>query len=74
MGTPNIFNAVQEISLFPRFLLGFARRTGDPPGPYASKMIPRGLTPFSGPTRSGLHGKCQITILLGGTYSDIYSK
>ena len=48
--------------------------TGIQTGLYASEMIPRGLTPFSGPTRSGFPEKCQISQFRAWPYSDFYSK
>ena len=56
------------------FNVGVCGCTGIQTGSYASKMTPRGLTPFSGPTRSGLHGKCQISPFWGSTFSSINSK
>ena len=35
-------------------------RTGVQTGLYALEMIPRGLNPFSGPTRSRLHGNVKL--------------
>ena len=41
----------------------FAHRTVGETNLYDKKIIPRGLTTFSGHTRSGLHGNYQISPL-----------